>query len=377
VITRSDAAVVRNGILEEILRLAGELRQAGADDPDDPDDPGDPDDPHGPAGDDDPRPPVAGTSPPPRSAPSAEPPVLRAVGVGVRRRGRFVIEDVTVDLWPGEIAAVVGRNGSGKTTLLDVLALRLAPTSGSVDLPSLRRPTDRMGDLRDHIGHLPQTPGRLSGRVGDLLEGYAMLRHPSTATVDDELAYLVERFELAEYADHRWGELSGGYRTRFHLVCLLLGQPALMVLDEPLAALDPASQVRYLETLRDLARSPRRPAIVISSQHVPEAEAMADTVIVLADGGARVVRRADRSAGPMHVVDYRGSLGPQELEAVLRPLGRVRVRPDGVNTRLRFGPEVDPRAVGRVLFEAGSVQYLLDLSGSARLLIEEVDDGEG
>lgn len=280
-----------------------------------------------------------------------------------------------ISLWGGlgEVVAIVGRNGSGKSSLLRVLSLDRRPSSGVLDYPAAR--ARGLGDsgLRDGIAHLHQQPPRFSGTIGRLLSMYSSLRWEPAPEALAELDTLVERMGLTQHWEDQWSALSGGYRTRFELVRLLLGKPHILLLDEPLAALDPPSQARYIETVRDLARSPRGPAVVITSQHVAEVEAIADMVLVLEAGEVKYWGRPEDIAEVVgrRVFEYSGALDPRALEKVLEPLGSFIVRPRGSAIRLLSHDHVDSRTLLRILVDAGTVQHFSDLSGSALLLLDE------
>ncbi|MCA1821435.1 MAG: ABC transporter ATP-binding protein [Pseudonocardia sp.] len=208
----------------------------------------------------------------------------------VVRRGEFTL-DVAVHVAPGEVVAVLGRNGSGKSTLLSAVAGLLRPDRGRVVLGG-RVLTDTAAGVvlpphRRRIGLLAQQPllfphlsvldnvafGPLATGAGRRDARQAALRHLTEVDAD-------------QFADRRPGRLSGGQAQRVALARALASQPELLLLDEPLSAVD----VEYAPALRSLLQTvlADRVALIVTHQ-VIDALMLADRVVVL-DGG-RVVEQ--------------------------------------------------------------------------------------
>ncbi|HET6547495.1 MAG TPA: ABC transporter ATP-binding protein [Solirubrobacter sp.] len=189
--------------------------------------------------------------------------VLEVAGVAKRYGDRAALRGVAFRAEPGERVAVIGPNGAGKTTLLQILAGALRADGGTVQAP--------------RTGWVPQGAAvyaRLT--VRENLELFARLERADRSAVARmlELTGLPPR-ELA-------GRLSGGNRQRLNIAVGLLGDPPLLLLDEPSAALDPAQRERLWAFIAGL------PATVVFTTHdVGEAERHADRVLVLVDGALR------------------------------------------------------------------------------------------
>jgi ABC-type multidrug transport system ATPase subunit len=123
------------------------------------------------------------------------------------------------------------------------------------------------------------------GRLEDNLYFHAALRGLSPPESETQVRYLVARLDLVEHIAKRWSELSGGFQLRFALAQALVGKPRLLVLDEPLANLDPKARAALLWDIRNLAKSASRPmAVLITSQVLDPLEAISDNVIFLRNG---------------------------------------------------------------------------------------------
>jgi ABC-2 type transport system ATP-binding protein len=196
-------------------------------------------------------------------------PLLAARGVARRFGAQTALEPVDLSVWDGEALALVGPNGAGKSTLLAILAGALQPTAGTVE----RRPGTRTGWMPQRPAHY----GRLSARQN--LELFARLEdEPDAAAV---AGALLARFELPE-DDRPSASLSVGNRQRLDLALAVLGDPNVLLLDEPTAALDPRQRRRLWETAA--AVKDAGGAVVLVTQNVEDLERVADRVAVLLDG---------------------------------------------------------------------------------------------
>ena len=194
-------------------------------------------------------------------------PLLAARGVSRRFGGHVALQPTDVDVRPAEVLALVGPNGAGKSTLLAILAGALTPSSGTVE---------RGAGVR--VGWMPQRPahyGRLSARQN--LELFARLEGAG------DPAAVLARLELP--ADDRpSSSLSVGNRQRLDLAISLLGDPQVLLLDEPTAALDPRQRRRLWETARSVRDEGG--AVVLVTQNPEDLERIADRVAMLIDGRA-------------------------------------------------------------------------------------------
>ncbi|REA05511.1 ABC transporter ATP-binding protein [Haloferax sp. Atlit-6N] len=231
------------------------------------------------------------------AAAAADRPAIAATDLSHAFGDVRVLDGVSLSVAPGEIVALVGPNGSGKSTLLRFLARVRAPDEGTVTIGA--------SDGRARVGYLPQQPGFRAGfSATDTLEFYAQF-------VDDpvDVADVLERVGLADAADRRVDALSGGMTRLLGLGRALVGDPAVVVLDEPASGLDPGMVERLFDIVSDLADA--GVAVVLSSHNLGPVERTADRVVVL-DGG-RFVADGD----PRAVVE---SVGAADLQTAFGDL---------------------------------------------------------
>jgi ABC-2 type transport system ATP-binding protein len=222
-------------------------------------------------------------------------------GVGEMLRGKLsgrpieALRDVSFTVAPGEILCVMGPNGAGKSTLVRILGGLLLPTSGRALLAGTdasagtqelrRRVAFVVGDERSF--HF-----RVSGREN--LCYFAALYGLGPGAARARVAELVQRVGLGASADRRYGEYSRGMRQRLAIARGLLGDPSVLLLDEPTLGLDPRGARDLRAFLReDVIRGSGRTAIVCSNDPA-EARAMADRVLFLEAGRVRAEASPER-----------------------------------------------------------------------------------
>lgn len=217
-------------------------------------------------------------------------------------RGGAVIEDVTFRVAPGETVAIVGASGSGKSTIADVLLRLLDPDAGVVRLDGHDLTTLRLADLRRHVQVVEQEPLLFHATIE------ANVRYANPDATDAEVSSALGQVGLDRFmaglpdglqtvVGDRGVALSAGERQRIAVARALVTNPAVLILDEPSAALDPASERQIIDAYRQVMRG--RTVIVIS--HRLEVVRAADRIVML--HGARVVEQGTpaalaRQAGP-------------------------------------------------------------------------------
>jgi ABC-2 type transport system ATP-binding protein len=212
--------------------------------------------------------------------------VIRATGLGKRYRRRWALTDCTLDVPAGRVVGLVGPNGAGKTTLLSLAVGMLSPTTGTIEVLG-GRPADGPAQLA-RVGFVAQdTPTYAALSVEDHLRLGAHL-NPGW---DDAVAQ--ERIRrLGVDPAQRAGKLSGGQRAQLALTLGIAKRPELLVLDEPVASLDPLARREFLQDLME-AVAEHEMSVVLSSHLVSDLERVCDHLIVLVDSRVQVAGDID------------------------------------------------------------------------------------
>ncbi len=221
-------------------------------------------------------------------------PTIDLSGVSKSFGSIHAVRDVSFSLKEGEIVALVGHNGAGKTTLIKMMLGLIRPSAGTVRVLG-EDPSTGAPEVRTRLGYLPENVSFNPALTGtETLNFYSALKRAGRG----QIRGLLERVGLAGAADRRVRTYSKGMRQRLGLAQALLGQPKVLLLDEPTTGLDPASRrdfYRFLDELRDSGST-----ILLSSHALSELEGRADHVIIvgrglkIADGTLDELRRIAR-----------------------------------------------------------------------------------
>ena len=212
---------------------------------------------------------------------------LTTNGLGKRYGPRWALRGVDLAVPAGSVAALVGPNGAGKTTLLQLVMGLLSPSEGSVEVFGVRAAANTPQAL-SRVGFVAQDhPLYGFMRVGELLRfGAATNRRFDTRYARNRLD------ALSVDLDRKAARLSGGQQAQVALVLALAKRPRLLVLDEPVASLDPLARREFLAVLMDEVAD-GQVSVLLSSHVVAELQRVADHLIVLQDGRVRLAGPVD------------------------------------------------------------------------------------
>ncbi|MEY4546949.1 MAG: hypothetical protein RL685_3144 [Pseudomonadota bacterium] len=232
----------------------------------------------------------------------ADPPMLQIDGLGKRYGDFSAIRDLNLQVARGELFALLGPNGAGKTTTLRILMGFLAPSAGSARIAQLDCFQQRVA-LKRIVGYLPDDPtfyDYLRGR--EIIEFSGSLHGLPRELIRARSAPLVERLELGEALGDYAVNYSRGMKKKLALVCALLHEPQLLILDEPSSGLDPLATRSLNQLLQERQR--QGTTILLSSHQLDQVERLCERVAILAQGRIAAVgtlaelrreRGADRS----------------------------------------------------------------------------------
>jgi ABC-2 type transport system ATP-binding protein len=220
-------------------------------------------------------------------------PILQASGLGKRYGRRWALRDCTLSIPAGRVVGLVGPNGAGKTTLLHLAVGLLQPTAGGIEVLG-GRPAESPAQL-GRVGFVAQdTPTYATLSVADHLRLGGWL---NPAWDREQAERRIERLGLDPA--QRAGKLSGGQRAQLALTLAIAKRPELLILDEPVASLDPRARRDFLRGLMEVVAE-HGMSVVLSSHLVADLERVCDYLVVLVNSRVQLAGEIDQLLGSHH-----------------------------------------------------------------------------
>jgi ABC-type multidrug transport system ATPase subunit len=229
--------------------------------------------------------------------------------------GTQALRGISLDV-PSGMFGLLGRNGAGKSTLMRILATLQEPDAGTIHLGDVDviREKERVREL---LGYLPQSFGfhpRVSAER--LLNHFAVLKGLLDAgSRRDVVEALLRRTNLWDVRKHRVGTFSGGMRQRLGVAIALVGNPKLIVVDEPTAGLDPEERVRFLNLLGEIGEAS---AVMLSTHIVEDVEELCSSLAIIDRGEILLSGTPARAIADLRGRIWRRSVTREELPALER-----------------------------------------------------------
>ena len=230
------------------------------------------------------------------------------------------VDGVSFTLPAGRVLGLLGGNGAGKTTTIGMIMGLILADGGSIRVLGRDMPRERDAVLERMNFESPYVdmPHRLTVRQNLMVFG----RLYRVADLEARIARLAADFELGDFLDRRAGKLSAGQKTRVALAKALLNRPAVLLLDEPTASLDPDT-ADWVRGRLEAFRAETGASILLASHNMPEVERLCDDVVIMAEG--RIAARGSPAA-------LRERWGRDTLEEVF--LDVARRRREGIDTEV-------------------------------------------
>jgi ABC-2 type transport system ATP-binding protein len=209
-------------------------------------------------------------------------PLVDAQHLGKRYGDFQAVADLTLQVGPGVLFALLGHNGAGKTTTIRMLMGILQPSAGSARIAGLDCFADRV-EVKRRIGYLPDEPifyDYLRGR--EILRFVGRMHGLTNSQIDDRSRPLLERLELEDATEEYAVNYSRGMKKKLALICALMHDPALLILDEPASGLDPDGIRTLHELMREKAAEGK--TVFYSTHQLEQAEKVCHQVGILHDG---------------------------------------------------------------------------------------------
>ena len=232
--------------------------------------------------------------------------------------GTTVLNNISLDIEVGEIFGLLGPNGSGKTTLISIFSTLIYPEQGSLSIMGLDARRDR-GEIRKIINistAKPNFPWSLT--VRENLRHYGMLYGLYGSGLSRTIEDQIDAFELGEFLDLKFEDLSTGIKQRLSLAKAMLNHPRLLFLDEPTTGLDPDISTKIRALIRRIHEE-ENVAVVMSTHYMPEAEMLCDRIAFLRKGEVVALDtpqnlKNNLGLGERVVITYSGQADIEALE---------------------------------------------------------------
>lgn len=224
-----------------------------------------------------------------------------------KKQEKLALDQVSMQLQEG-VHALLGPNGAGKSTMMKIITCNLKPDEGCI----LWKENDEEKEIREMgalyrslIGYAPQQQGLYEAFTGyRFLQYMAVLKNIPKRKIEEEILRVAECVNLTEVLSRRIGSYSGGMKQRLLVSQALLGDPKLLIFDEPTVGLDPNERVRIREYIHEIAKGR---IVLIATHIVSDVESIADDVILMKEG-----KIVEKDAIPVLCEKY----GAQDLEQV-------------------------------------------------------------
>jgi ABC-type multidrug transport system ATPase subunit len=229
--------------------------------------------------------------------------------------GTQALKDVSLVI-PRGMFGLLGRNGAGKSTLMRILATLQQPDEGTARLGDIDVIRDKPR-VRETLGYLPQSFGfHPKAKAERLLDHFAILKGiEERGARRDVVEALLRQTNLWEVRAQKLGTFSGGMRQRFGVAVALLGNPQLIIVDEPTAGLDPEERVRFLNLLSRIGQD----SVVILSTHIVEdVEELCTRMAIIDHGQILLEAQPSRAIADLRGKIWRRTVTHEELDALER-----------------------------------------------------------
>jgi len=279
-----------------------------------------------------------------------------------RAYGDFTaVDNVSVAIEKGEIVGLLGHNGAGKTTIMKMISGYLEPSAGRIEIDGLDIATQRNA-VQQSIGYLPESlPIYPELTVADYLDYAAKLKNLDESEARDEVRRAIKATDITSKLLAPIATLSRGYKQRVGVAQAIIGNPKLLILDEPTNGLDPTQT----EQMRELIRTIAQDATVILSTHImQEVDALCDRVLIMRSGQLALDAKLNELRQSRNLILHTDLINGKQLKNQAG-IQQVETLPsdDGLRYRLHLDNEHDlkriAQTVAKWLIDNGHALYEL------------------
>lgn len=191
------------------------------------------------------------------------------------------VDDLTFSVEKGKVVGFLGPNGAGKSTTMNMITGYIAPTSGTVLIDGVDI-LEEPEKAKEKIGYLPEIPPLYPDlRVREYLDFVVELKRVPKKERAEAVSLVIEKTKIGNVEERLIRHLSKGYKQRVGLAAAMLGQPDILILDEPTVGLDPSQIIEIRELIRELSKEH---TVLLSSHIMQEITAVCDEIIIISEG---------------------------------------------------------------------------------------------
>lgn len=294
------------------------------------------------------------------------------------RSKAFSFGPLDMDIDKGNIVGVVGENGNGKTTFLRLLQEEITRDSGKItynyNLADIA--AEDQYKRKNRTAFIPQRIPKWRGTLMENLTFFAAIHGFKGQKNDEIVTYVIHRMGLTAFTGLTWNQISTGYKLRFELAKMLVWEPDILILDEPLANLDIQATQYLLDDLRFFANSKIHPiGILLTSQQLHEVEQIADKILFLKNGkpifsGLKTEFEATREEG---IIEFSLAHTPEDLGRLLLSIeGVTSVNLSSKVSSIKFDKSHSTTAMIKALINADlELTYFRDITNSTIQLFSD------
>ena len=233
--------------------------------------------------------------------------LLEVKNLGISFGGLRAVDGFHISIEKGQLYGLIGPNGAGKSTLMKIITQSVKPTGGEITLDG-DDIFKQKEEYRKRIGYMPQQQTIYPFYTGRQFLNYmGLLKGEDRKSLDDKIQFYLEKVNLISVADKKIGTYSGGMKQRLLIAQTFLGDPDIMIFDEPTAGLDPKERIHVRNLIHDNSAGK---IIIVATHVVQDIESIADCIVLQKEGK---VAEAD---APDKLVEKMGVDPDQGLEGV-------------------------------------------------------------
>ncbi|MFN4219763.1 MAG: ABC transporter ATP-binding protein [bacterium] len=250
---------------------------------------------------------------------------------------KIAVDQITVDFEEGKITGFLGLNGAGKTTTMKIITTYFKPTSGKVFVNNINA-LENPYEVRKLIGYLPENfPIYENLTVLDFLRFAASAKDIDKDKVEEEVEKVVKMVGLENYKNNFLRELSKGYKQRVGIAQAIIGEPKVIILDEPTQGLDPAQIVEIRNLIKQLSKNR---TIILSTHIMQEVEAICDNVVIIHQGKIKASDKIENLKEKVSEITVEYLFDQSLIKSKQQQIKEVLSRYDINDSNIKFEQEV-------------------------------------